>query len=120
MYKDIPRSELLKSPLSKKFLKFYSHGQTFISYKSNFILDGFLFFPIDENTFTCRDLFCHFENVTNLNVCFLKSLNDDHSHTTDCDTATVQQQEIQHMDGLDHTSANQDEPYKDGSSILSK
>ena len=63
MYKDIPRSELLKSPLSKKFLKFYNHGQSFISYKSNFILDGFLFFPIDENTFTCSDLFCHFEKI---------------------------------------------------------
>ena len=63
MYKDIPRSELLKSPLSKKFLKFYNHGQSFISYKSNFILDGLLFFPIDENTFTCSDLFCHFEKV---------------------------------------------------------
>ena len=63
MYKDIPRSGLLKSPLSKKFLKFYNHGQSFISYKSNFILDGFLFFPIDENTFTCSDLFCHFEKV---------------------------------------------------------
>ena len=63
MYKDIPRKQLLKSPLSKKFLKFYNHGQSFISYKSNFILDGFLFFPIDENTFTCSDLFCHFEKV---------------------------------------------------------
>ena len=63
MYKDIPRSELLKSPLSKKIFKFYNHGQSFISYKSNFILDGFLFFPIDENTFTCSDLFCHFEKV---------------------------------------------------------
>ena len=63
MYKDIPRSDLLKSPLSKKFLKFYNHGQSFISYKSNFILDGLLFFPIDENTFTCSDLFCHFEKV---------------------------------------------------------
>ena len=63
MYKDIPKDKLLKSPLSKKFFKFSNFGQTFISYKSNFILDGFLFFPIDENTFTCSDLFRHFEKI---------------------------------------------------------
>ena len=63
MFKDIPRRDLLKSPLSKKFLKFNNYNQTFISYKSNFILDGFLFFPIDENKYTCSDLFSHFEKV---------------------------------------------------------
>lgn len=85
MFKDIPRRDLLASPLSNKFLKFYNFGQTFISYKSNFILDGFLFFPIDENSFTCSDLFTHFEKV-NYKKFFTKDYYKMHSNFDSLET----------------------------------